>query len=106
MPRSIAVLVLLVLAAAACGEDARPVVVPVVPAGAYEADCQRLCTIPTGDAHCKPKHAEFCVASCRARTNGLTPTCASCLIAAGSTIHGFIGATIRTDTGGPAKDQR
>ena len=80
--------VIALLSTAACGSDDRPVNVPVVPAGAYEADCQRLCTRAPGDDDCTAKHAEFCVATCRARTNDLPATCATCLIAAGVTIHG------------------
>jgi hypothetical protein len=95
---------LVMIATAACGEDTRPVNVPVVPAGAFEADCQRLCTLSAGDAQCTAKHAEFCLASCRAHTNGLPAACGDCLVAAGTTIHGFIGSfdDPYCDVGGPA----
>jgi hypothetical protein len=72
----------------ACGDSGRPVDIPTVPAGAYEADCQRLCTRAGGEDTCTAEHAEFCLAECRARTNGLLPACASCLVAAGEVIHG------------------
>lgn len=88
----------------ACGDSGRPVNIPMVPAGAYEADCQRLCTRASGDDSCTAKHAEFCLAECRARTNGLPQACATCLIAAGAVIHGdtdgFGDPTCAT--GGPA----
>lgn len=86
-----------------CGSDDRPVNVPEVPVGAYEADCQRLCTPAAGESICGAKHVEFCVASCRARTNGLSPTCAACVVAAGTALHGFTsGDDSYCDTGGPA----
>ncbi|HVV85664.1 MAG TPA: hypothetical protein VHE35_21545 [Kofleriaceae bacterium] len=72
----------------ACGSDPRPIDLPDVPAGAYEADCQRLCTLTAGDDVCTATHAAYCVAACRARTNGLPPACASCIIAHGQTIQG------------------
>lgn len=90
MTRSI--LVLLVLAAAACGEDERPINVPVVAAGEYETDCQRLCTLTPGDDGCTGKHAEFCLASCRVRTNGLPETCARCMLDRAEPIHSFVGS--------------
>lgn len=79
-----------VLAAACGGDDGRPVNIPAVAAGAFETDCQRLCTLASGDDHCTAKHAEFCLASCRARTNGLPAACGNCLVAAGAVIHGDV----------------
>ena len=94
----------LVVAVVACGDGDRPVTIPVVPAGASEADCQRLCTLASDEAQCTAKHAEFCVASCRARTNGLTPTCAACVIAAGTQLDGFVNGfgDAYCSIGGPA----
>lgn len=87
----------------ACGEDARPVNIPVVAAGEHEAECQRLCTIPAGDEHCEAKHAEFCLASCRVRTSGLPAACAECLLSNGSVIHGYLNSfdDPYCSTGGP-----
>jgi hypothetical protein len=76
----------------ACGSDARPVNIPDVAPGESEAACQQLCTRAAGDDGCSAKHAEFCVASCRVRTNGMTAACASCLVAAGEPIHGAVNA--------------
>lgn len=91
--------------AVACGSEDRPVNIPTVPAGAYEADCQRLCTIASGDDTCTAKHAEFCLAECRARTNGLPQACASCIIAGGTVIHGDSDGfgDPYCETGGPEK---
>jgi hypothetical protein len=77
---------------AACGSDTRPVNIPEVAPGASEAACQQLCTRADGDDGCTAKHAEFCVASCRVRTNGMTAACADCLVAAGEPIHGAVDA--------------
>lgn len=82
-------IVAVIVALAACGDEARPVNIPEVPAGASEAACQQLCTRAPGDEGCTAKHAEFCVASCRARTNGLSAACASCVIAAGQPIGSY-----------------
>jgi hypothetical protein len=94
------------LALAACGGDSgRPVVIPDVPAGAYETDCQRLCTRAADESICKPKHAEFCLARCRAVTRGLSTACTDCLIKAGKQIAGDVN-TVTNDryclVGGPA----
>lgn len=106
MTRSIQVLgvVAMTMVLAACGEDARPVNIPTVPAGASEADCQRLCTLAPGDDACTAKHAEFCVASCRARTNGLASTCAACVISRGTQLAGGVDGfgDPFCSTGGPA----
>ena len=100
MKRSLLGLVILVCA---CGDDPRPVNIPVVAPGDHEAECQRLCTIPAGDEQCEPKHAEFCLAACRTRTNDLPAACAECLLTNGSVIHGFIGSfgDPYCSTGGP-----
>ena len=96
-------LLVLVILVGACGEDTRPVNIPVVAPGDYEAECQRLCTIPAGDDQCKPKHAEFCLASCRARTNGLPAACAECMLTGGAVIHGYLNSfdDPACATGGP-----
>ncbi len=87
-PMQRSLLGILVVTAAACGSDDRPVNIPAVPTGAFEASCQQLCTLEAGESTCSAKHAEFCVASCRARTNGLTAACGQCLIQAGDPIKG------------------
>lgn len=76
----------------ACGSDTRPVNIPAVAPGESEAACQQLCMRAAGDEGCSATHAEFCVASCRVRTNGLTAACASCVVAAGEPIHGAVNA--------------
>jgi len=103
MTRSI-MTTLVFAAITACGGGGRPVDIPVVPAGEYEADCQAMCTLAAGEQICTATHAEFCVAKCRARTNGLATTCAACLLAAGTPINGFtnqFGDSYCT-VGGPA----
>lgn len=90
---------------AACGDDGRPVNIPMVPAGEYEAMCQTMCTLASGEDICGAKHAEFCLASCRARTNGLPSACATCLFDRGAAIAGEedgFGDPV-CNTGGPAK---
>ena len=47
------------------GDAARPVVIPKVAPGEFEAPCADLCTLAAGDTACTAKHAEFCVARCR-----------------------------------------
>jgi hypothetical protein len=77
-----------------CGGDSssngRPYVVPVVPAGASEAGCQTLCTLSATETVCTAQHVEFCIASCRASTQGLPAACADCLIANGRPIEGGV----------------
>lgn len=80
---------ILVMALGACGSDDRPVDIPEVEAGAFEAGCQTLCTRMAGDDGCSAKHAAFCLASCRVRTNGMTAACGQCLITEGDQIHSF-----------------
>src|SRR5262245_38299098 len=87
MPRAPSLIVIAVIAG--CGGGGRSVDIPAVPAGDYEADCQALCAIADGDTICTATHAEFCVAKCRARTNGLAPACGDCLIANGTQIMGY-----------------
>ena len=73
----------------ACGSDGPPaVVIPEVPAGAFEAGCQQLCTLGATESICTPKHSEFCVARCRAATRDLPQACGDCLIAEGTPILG------------------
>lgn len=95
---------MIVVALAACGSDDRPVDIPAVEPGAFEAGCQTLCTLPSGDEGCSAKHAEYCLASCRVRTNGMTAACGQCLLAAGEAIHGFVDAfgDVSCETGGAA----
>src|SRR5207237_1142747 len=50
------------------GHSAPQVIIPDVPAGAFEAGCQQLCTLGPNETVCTAKHAEYCLASCRART--------------------------------------
>jgi hypothetical protein len=64
------------------------IVVPTVPAGAHEADCQRLCTLAATDTICTAQHADFCLALCRASTRDLPAACATCVLAAGASIAG------------------
>jgi hypothetical protein len=95
------------LAIIACGGSSggRPVVIPEVPAGAFEADCQKLCARATGESICTAKHAEFCVARCRAVTRDLPAACASCVIAAGRAIKGDVDMLTKDSyclVGGPA----
>ena len=97
--RSVVHLIALTTALGACGgggSSAPPVVIPEVPAGAFEAGCQQLCTLAAGESICTPKHAEFCVARCRAVTRDLPQACGDCLIAAGTPIRGM------TDEFGPS----
>lgn len=79
---------LVLVAVAGCGSDDRPVNIPVVPTGAFEAACQQLCTRDPADTSCTAKHAEFCLARCRASTNGMTAACGQCLVTGGAAIHG------------------
>jgi hypothetical protein len=74
----------------ACGGGGSGIDIPDVPAGEYETECQALCTIAAGDPVCTAVHAEYCLASCRARTNGMPPVCGDCLIVAGGQIAGAI----------------
>jgi hypothetical protein len=92
------------MALGACGGGgARSVELPVVPAGDFEADCVSLCTLATGEEHCTAVHADFCLASCRARTNGLPTACGQCLVDQGTPIAGFISSDEPyCDTGGAA----
>ena len=85
-------LVLMVMAACG-GDDARAVDIPVVAANAFEADCQTLCTLGTEEDICTAKHAEFCLASCRVRTTGVSEACGVCLIDQGSPIRGFVSGS-------------
>lgn len=97
-------MVLVALFLTACGSDERPVNIPMVAPGASEAACQELCTRAAGDEGCGDKHVEFCIASCRVRTNGLTEACASCLVAGGQAIMGGVDSfgDPYCSTGGPA----
>jgi hypothetical protein len=112
-PPSLSFLRLLALAAALAGcgggDSGRPVVIPVVPAGAFEAGCQQLCTLAAGETVCTAKHAEFCLASCRARTRDLPQACGDCVIAAGTPISGYVDnsppPTAYCTVGGPASLQ-
>jgi len=93
------------IAVAGCGSDKRPVNIPEVAPGEHEADCQTLCTLAADEEICTAKHAEFCVAKCRARTTGLAAPCAQCLIAAGTAIDGYTNETTGDSyctVGGPA----
>lgn len=100
-----AMVAVLVLGACGGGGGGGNVDLPVVPAGDFEADCQTLCTLATGEEYCTSVHAEFCVASCRARTNGVPTACGQCLIDQGTQIAGFIGSLDEPycDTGGAAR---
>src|SRR5688572_18164457 len=104
MIRPSAVIVAVALLAA-CGSDTRPINIPEVAPGASEAACQQLCMRAEGDEGCGVKHAEFCVASCRVRTNGMTAACATCLVAAGEPMHGAINSLDEPTCviGGPAE---
>src|SRR5205085_44573 len=88
------------------GSGARSVVIPDVPAGAFEAGCQQLCTLGTNETVCTAKHAEYCLASCRARTRDLPQACGDCLITAGTPISGYVDSTsdhtAYCTVGGPA----
>jgi hypothetical protein len=88
------------------GPASPTIVVPVVPPGDHEAACQSLCTLATGEKVCTAKHAEFCVARCRASTRGLPAACADCLLSTGNGIP-ISGETISGDSyctvGGAAK---
>jgi hypothetical protein len=97
--------VIFLAAIAACGGGGGGSVdIPAVPAGEYEADCQTLCALAADESICTATHAEFCVAKCRARTNGLAPACADCLITAGTQIDGHtIGEDNYCTVGGPAE---
>ena len=82
-------LVALTAVLGACGSDGPPpVVIPEVPAGAFEAGCQQLCTLGATERICTPKHSEFCVARCRAATRDPPQACGDCLIAEGTPILG------------------
>jgi hypothetical protein len=94
---------------AACGggggSGARPVVIPDVPAGAFEDGCQQLCTLLPDEKVCTAKHAEFCLANCRARTRDLPQACGDCLITVGTPISGFVdnaSGSAYCTIGGPA----
>jgi len=89
------------------GNSARPVVIPDVPAGAFEAGCQQLCTLAPTETVCTAKHAEYCLASCRARTRDLPQACGDCVITAGTPIGGYIDNSSKPPmpyctVGGPA----
>ena len=88
-----------------CGDDGRPVNVPVVEVGAYEAQCQTQCQLATGESTCTQKHSEFCLARCRARTNALPQACADCLFSKGKAIKGFVDSfgDPACAVGGPAE---
>jgi len=89
---SIVRLAALTVTLAACGGGgggAPPIVIPSVPAGAFEAGCQQLCTLAPGETICTAKHAEYCLAHCRASTRDLPTACGDCLIAAGTPIAGY-----------------
>lgn len=95
---------------AACGGggggQVRSVVFPEVPSGASEADCQNLCTRGAAETICTVKHTEFCVTRCRATTRELPAACASCLIAAGTKIEGYVNSVTKDaycTIGGPAE---
>lgn len=91
---------------AAGGSTGAAVVIPSVPAGEHEAACASLCALPAGETICTAKHAEFCLASCRASTQGLSAACAGCVLGAGQAkaISGFtIGGDSYCDVGGPGK---
>ena len=105
MKSSVLTAVMVAMIAGCGGGGGRSVDIPAVAAGEYEADCQSMCALAAGEEICTATHAEFCVAKCRARTNGLAPTCAACLIAAGDTINGYtnqFGDSYCT-VGGPAE---
>jgi hypothetical protein len=85
------------------GKSGAAIVVPVVPAGANEAACQSLCTLGAGETICTAKHAEFCLALCRASTRDLPTACAACVLAAGTPIKGdMIGSESYCHVGGAA----
>lgn len=94
-------------ALAACGggnNGGRPVVIPDVPVGAFEAGCQQLCTLAAGETVCTAKHAQYCLESCRARTRDLPQACGDCLITTGTPISGFVDTADHTPyctVGGP-----
>ena len=97
----------LTAALAACGgsSGARPIVIPDVPAGAFEEGCQQLCMLAPGEAICTAKHAEFCLANCRARTRDLPQACGDCLTTVGTPISGYVDnfdGTPYCTVGGPA----
>jgi len=87
---SVVHLIALTAALGACGGGggASQIAIPEVPAGAFEAGCQQLCTLGATEKICTPKHAEFCVARCRAATRDLPQACGDCLIAGGTPIMG------------------
>lgn len=95
----------ILVALAACGGDVRPIELPDVPTGAFEAACQTMCARMDGDTGCTADHAAYCLASCRVRTNGLTAACGQCLVAAGEQIHGFMDGAgdLACAVGGPAE---
>jgi hypothetical protein len=85
------------------GTTGGTLVVPQVPVGANEAACQKLCTLGAGETICTAKHAEFCVALCRASTRDLPTACADCVLAAGTPIKGdTIGSDSYCNVGGAA----
>jgi hypothetical protein len=105
MTRALTMMFLVAAIAGCGGGGGGPIDVPMVAAGAgeYEADCQTLCTPVAGEAICNAEHVEFCVAKCRARTNGLAQTCATCLFTNGSQITGYMqGEDSYCSIGGPA----
>jgi hypothetical protein len=100
----------LALAFAACGggggkSGGATVIIPEVPAGAFEDGCQQLCTLASNETVCTAKHAYFCLQNCRARTRDLPSACGDCLITAGTPISGYIDNFSNTpycNVGGPA----
>jgi hypothetical protein len=85
------------------GKSGTALVVPVVPAGANEAACQKLCTLGAGETICTAKHVELCLALCRASTRDLPAACADCVLAAGTPIKGDkIGSESYCHVGGAA----
>ena len=71
------------------GSPARPVVIPAVAPGDFEAQCSDLCTPAPGDTLCSAKHAAFCLARCRVMTRDLPQGCAACMLAVNQHIHGY-----------------
>jgi hypothetical protein len=80
------------------------VVIPEVPPGAHETACQDLCMLRAGETICTAKHAEYCMARCRASTRDLPVACADCVLSA-SKAHPIEGVTIASNSyctiGGP-----
>src|SRR5438876_4682067 len=103
--RGMSVLMATAALAACGGGGGRSVVIPDVPVGAFEAGCQQLCTLAAGETVCTATHAQYCLASCRARTRDLPQACGDCLITAGTPISGFVDTFDNTPyctVGGPA----